>query len=175
MTDFRDLEGYTYNPRGCEHFAFVFNRQQLTFADLNAGLEESLLYLSSVRLTAPVDGENLKINKALGNLKKYDYDISNGSIKINKDIFLKKLLQNSGVSLKELNRISNRVETLSELFNLDNSIDHVHGKDLIKLLSIYFNCDPQEMQRHLWGALNYCIEDIRQLPAITKTLSFLTP
>lgn len=174
LTDFRDLEGYAYNTKGCEHFAFVFNNHQLVFSDLEQGLEESLQYVSSIRLTAPLDGEHLKVNDSMETLKSREYEFSGGVIAIKKKRFLQRVLQKSGVGLTDLDRICDRVDDLSKRFNTGTSKDHIHGKDLVKLLSIYFDCSPSEMGRHVWGALNFCMDDIRRLPAIKKTLGFLT-
>lgn len=173
LTDQRDLEGYILRRECVEK---VIN---LGFLNDRLDAEEVLRQVTSL-------GRELGIFRLMSELDECDLPfqqtdlrghivLEGNSIQFNFEGYATALLQNSGVSLKNLPEMVNRHQEVAEEYSHLDDAEIVHGKDAVTVLERYLR--TQGLRSEEVGRLLRCSYERQWLdgsPSLKQAYQFLT-
>jgi len=173
LTDGRDLESYTLS-NSC------FEKLWLTGVAGAVGEDKKLLS-SVINLAKPIGilrvvSEKYQMNLPFQRLFEKGWKRFLTGNRFDRTLDFKKLmrtlLQLKHNSLKDYDDLNRIFETENDSFNQFDSIQIIHGKDLIGILEVLLSIDRQLVETMLYLSLNY--DEVRFYPNIMQVVTWIT-
>jgi len=174
LTDGRDLEGYGFNDPCAHHICCIaFAKQESEVENLINSIIDAGRPIGLLRLAAVRADMNLPFQRVLeGDIRGFAKMVKK-KIELDLQSMIGKLLQ-VAVSLNTEKAKGVQVSQILALIEEEgvkhNGIAHreiVHGKDLLAAAALYLDVDWTEMERHLFSAIAFHLNIIRQEPNLS--------
>jgi hypothetical protein len=153
ITDPRDLEGYVLRTECLDKILRLgICTEKMSGVELLKCIHEQGRKLGLLRLYSEINSLNLPFQKT--DLSRY-FTVRECEVELNWDGYLRALLQNAKISLKQLPIIKNGVEELGDRHCSTPNKELVHGKDAIVILESVlkpFGVASEDAARILWAS-----------------------
>lgn len=173
LTDFRDLEGYVLTKDCIDKAAKVGVSSERISAEHLLGQVIALgRELAIIRLCSSLHNLRFSFQKTrLGNF----IFVNSDGLQVRRDGYLKALLQNSGLSLKELPTVEQQIRATGALYPGTADLELIHGKDAFRLIDEAFRA--LGLAKDVGGRLMWCSFErdfAKNHQNLMKVIQFLT-
>jgi hypothetical protein len=170
LTDGRDLEGYVLREECMEKVARLgLGTERIDIRRFLADVSAASRLCGALRYVSEIDGLNLPFQRVT--IERYA-SAKHGVLEVDLPAFVQTLLQNAGISVREVDRIIRRAgEVLSQFGAIS---DLVHGKDALRLADVALKHEgvrSDEARRMLWCTFERGW--VRAHPGLAKIVEFL--
>ena len=172
LTDFRDLETYAFDIAAVRVMLFSFDVDPDLAPDIMVSLSAPLRECGLIRLFDAVEELQLPFKRSWGDKLSRQISGSSARPEIRRSFLLRTLLQNANLSLKRLEWAESQVVAATEKWKNLSTLEIIHGKDLVSMVSWRFTVSYEEAQRAVLAGLAAVSERISQYPQLRSAKEF---